>query len=990
MKYASLSIRLAFLLSLLCISCKDDPVVQPQADPTMLRFTVVTADEATVDTRTGNEDEALQNVYVLIFNGTDENAIVTDWAKATSAGSATYYASLNANTEGGTMFILANIEYGMDGNIADLQKGGTLKEVKEGLLVKPTQKDGYIIQDLTHSPMVSEPQKYQKGAGEMTFMLTRSTAKVTVADESDDVDFELEGANMGNAPVKGYVFNMGVSITDVAHYAGQEAANFSLEAMMKGISSTVPKTTLPLFLFESPASNGTFVIIKGIYKGITGYHKLGLLDKGKQGTLGIKRNYQYIIHIKKVGTAGYATAAEAINNAPDNRVIDYDITVTESSSHDIITNGDQYLGVSNSSLIIYRTGDVVNMPALKLSYTVANNWQAGSITATGEGLFMSNGQKTISLANVAIESADVGITFNSLFKTGILTIRIGDLCKVISIKRYDNLAAVPNEMEFDGVTIGDCSESPIKNLIRFSETSGVYNSHAQDDVFVSSSQKIYSIISANIGYGSTLAERDGEFYVANAQDEGRTRVVFHQEKLDVYKGSLQIQPYTFVGVFHRWNQTAERIIRIKTLISDEKARWIARMIVGEDFIELDEHRSPDAGITIYPYGCKDIDNPNPSSFTDADHAQWTSDDEIEKNCQFTDDQKGKTMVSGSGQNVYFRVGMKSKLASADSQPRYGLIALNYMTSAGAEGTHLIYVRQGEEADYLMRPEDPVNTTYNKVNIYTGNPTAEVITIQLDKREEAVKILPYNITIPTAQNTQPYYDVPAEGGVLTSYPSQGGYFFKGNSNRGYFPVGTGSSVSFTSSGMDVDVCPAGYRKAVDGVANNTGYAKGSEMRLSFWLNPRNDMSQSSFDNALRGYIADGYYDRRMMRVPNTQGRQNEGVQTSIYTSETVNGTKYTVPTLVADGSEIGYAGMLLYNPYNYASIFIPANGSRTRSGYGMSGELRGTGLESNIWSSTYGAYGMWYLAIGEYSNKFVFDNYGSNASMEGLSIRCVKK
>lgn len=258
--------------------------------------------------------------------------------------------------------------------------------------------------------------------------------------------------------------------------------------MMKGVVASTTSTE-PLYLFESPAQNKTFVIVKGSYNGVMGYHKLDLLTSDKKAYLDITRNYQYIVHITKISTVGYSTADEAIQNEASNRDIEYNITVTDPSSHDIITNGEQYLGVSNSSLIIYQTDGMSNFVATKLSYTTANNWQSGSITATGDGLSLSNGQKTMTLPNTGSSDQEIGINITSGFSVGALTIRIGDLCKVIDIKRYKNLAAVPDEMEFEQVTIGDCSESKQKDLIRFSEESGRYDVHALDEVFVSTTQK---------------------------------------------------------------------------------------------------------------------------------------------------------------------------------------------------------------------------------------------------------------------------------------------------------------------------------------------------------------------------------------------------------------------------------------------------------------------------------------------------------------------
>lgn len=580
----------------------------------------------------------------------------------------------------------------------------------------------------------------------------------------------------------------------------------------------------------------------------------------------------------------------------------------------------------------------------------------------------------LSLPLVETKDKELKINMASNFTSGVLEIRIGDLAKIIKITKSKNLGAVSNEMRFENCVVGDRTNGGMmKSMIRFASEQGVYPQRDDyDNIYSSHTNDIYALIDANIGYKDNVSERTGEFYVSSIKNEGRKKIVFYQEKLDVYSQLAQIKPYTYVGTFHRYNETAERIIRIKSIKSNPNDIWSAIVVSGQDFIELDTHDSPDLGINKHnPYG---YDESAPDDNTKWDNPMYKTADEIEANCQFKPDEKGKSVVSGSGDLIYFRVGMKSKL-NVNSAPRYGLIALIH-----AEGTHMIYVRQGEQPDFLMRPKDVINNT----------------SIQLPSRPVAVKISPFNLTIPNGLRDKKYHDIPTNGGEFTDYPSKGGYFFKGNSNRAYFPVGTSAEVNWTSGAAigNSEICPSGYRRVNDGTEVNSGFVVGSEIRQSFWLNPQNGTAQSNFDNMLRGYLADGYYDRRVMRVPNTQGHVNEGVR-DIYNQETITvnnvPTKFILPTLVGEGAEIGYAGMLMFNPNNYASIFMPANGSR--NGQSAGGELIGTGGQFNIWSSSFSNSGktlMWYLATGYYRSGFVFDNYYSFCSMEGYSIRCVKE
>lgn len=979
------------LTLLLLASCtRSDFQVTEDPSNSTFGFTLTLPDPVVVQTKS-EEDQTINNLYVVVFDGNTPTSLLIDSGEAFSMGN-TYYVQLKPTTTAGFVYILANVAQEML-STGDATGARTLEQVQKALLVKLQQQDGHVISDPTIAPMSSELLDYAAGFSTSdnvlrNILLKRATAKVTIVDKSEQAQsFNLLGANLGNAPTLGYVLEgVGVvSSPNLAHYAGRVFGNtYSIDAMMRSASlntGTNHTTTDPLYLFESKKENQTFVIIKSNFNGADGYHRLNLWDRDTKEFYGIKRNYHYIISINKIGTAGYRTAQEAIEAQPSNKDIDYEIEITDPYSHDIVTNGEQYLTVSNSELRIYQSGEINDLVATTFSYTVPtpaqNTWTTGSITAKGTGLSIVGATgNVLSLPVQEVQSRELKVNLAQNFTSGTLELRMGNLAKIIKITKSPNLGAVSNEMQFDNCAVGDrTSSGDMKSEIRFAGVQGMYPQKDEyDNIYASATSSIYALVDANIGYRDNVSVRSGEFYVASLNHTGRIKVMFRQEKLDVYTQLSQIKPYTYVGTFHRANETAERIIRIKSIKKNPKDTWTAIVVAGNDFIELDTHDSPDPGINKYnPYGYDELAPDDQSRW---DNPQYTTAAEIEANCQFTPDQKGKSVVSGTGDLIYFRVGMKSTLGATD-RPRYGLIALLH-----SGGTHMIYVRQGEEADYLMRGQDLINQSG----------------VSLAARPDAVKVAPFNLTVPAGMRGNKYHDLPTQGGAFTDYPSKGGYFFQGNSNRAFFPVGTSAEVNWSNgSGAaagNSEVCPADFRRPNDGPVVNNGFVVGSEIRQSFWLNPQNGTAQSNFGNMLRGYIADGYYDRRVMRVPNSQGRSNEGVR-DIYNQETVMvdnvPTRFTIPTMVGDGAEIGYAGMLLFNPNNFASIFMPANGSR--NGQINRGDLIGTGGQFNIWSSSFNNSGqtqLWYLATGYYNSQFVFDNYYSIASMEGFSIRCVRK
>lgn len=414
MKNIKSYIFLSLLSLVLCVSCKKNETYITEKDPASdysLGFTLTLPDQVVVDTK-GDEDNTISDVYVVVFDGNTSTANVVDAGEAFVVGG-TYYVKLNESTVGGYVYVFANIAREME-SIGGAVGATTIEQMQKLLLVKLQQKNGTIIADPYISPMSSELLDYSGGFNATNnninnVILKRATAKVTVVDKSNQLGvFNLLGSNIGNAPTLGYVVeNIGdIKSPNIAHYAGLlYGTSYSIDAMMRDAKFndvTGYTTTEPLYVFESKKENKTFVIIKSEFNGAVGYHRLNLWDRNTQAFFDINRNYHYIININKIGTAGYQTAQEAIDAQPSNRDINYDIVITDPYSHDIVTNGEQYLSVSNSELRIHQSGDVNDVVATVLSYTVPasgqNNWRTGVVTAKMNRAFYCGGNRESTFA----------------------------------------------------------------------------------------------------------------------------------------------------------------------------------------------------------------------------------------------------------------------------------------------------------------------------------------------------------------------------------------------------------------------------------------------------------------------------------------------------------------------------------------------------------------------------------------------------------------
>lgn len=361
-----------------------------------------------------------------------------------------------------------------------------------------------------------------------------------------------------------------------------------------------------------------------------------------------------------------------------------------------------------------------------------------------------------------------------------------------------------------------------------------------------------------------------------------------------------IYRYRYVGTFHRWNQTGERVIS-----SAYSGPWRAEVLTDEgDFVVLNRMPSPAtiAGIL------------RTSSPGDAESYQVPG---------------NETAVSGNGR-VFFRVGLKGHASSATSH-RYTRIRVNWQVN-GVDSVSYIYVRQGEAADYVMRPIDDL----------TGSPT-------IPARLYAAKFVPFNITDPNlggGPNITDHSPINGGEGIFTDYPSQAGYLFlwnlsdSTNYRRAFNPSIPAPGVSIVGFTKEIlsfawnpakDVCPPGYRHATDGEWNTVNSPYTSEFRQSLFEEVITGFGGTHVGNSLFGYYADGWSDR-----------QEFGVS-----------PRASVPLgTIGTGGRIAYIGRLFFNPNTNASLFFPAGGGRSAN----TGQLTGDGTNGIYWSTSTGGGG----------------------------------
>jgi len=396
--------------------------------------------------------------------------------------------------------------------------------------------------------------------------------------------------------------------------------------------------------------------------------------------------------------------------------------------------------------------------------------------------------------------------------------------------------------------------------------------------------------------------------------------------------------YLYAGAFWRHNQTGERLIRIQHPGgTTADGAWVATVVEGDDWIVLDKVMTTDPNVgwrTDVSPNESLVENGNDTDF-DAHHPVSGTATTVCGSLRAL----GTAGYQAGDETIYFRIGLKSKYSdrpeySADPDhittfpARYGVIVLAYRNYGLLQ---YLFIRQGEDPDYVMRPEDAMTVPAEGINNPVG-PGA---------RPAAVKFSPFNLTKAGALNAA----VAVRGGVFTTYPTQAGAYWQWansgtNTRYAWSPVGmltdwditTPSGFWNTLSAIH-EACPNGYHRANDGSISeyiNPGSVSGSEYRQSLWLNPPTGQN-SNMDNSVWGYYADGFFDRRQI-VESINNAENSTV--SYYLSNLFD----------VRNRDIAYIGRLFFNPTTNRSLFFPAAGYRTT-------DFVQTGTLVHTWSST---------------------------------------
>ena len=482
--------------------------------------------------------------------------------------------------------------------------------------------------------------------------------------------------------------------------------------------------------------------------------------------------------------------------------------------------------------------------------------------------------------------------------------------------------------------------------------------------------KAYAVVEDLYGYGH--GKKTYAFNVTSSVKTTAGKVYIKELSSPTIVTPNPTNQQFYTGAFWRHNQTGERLISLPMSASD----------LGPWIVEVENYGYPGTQFNVGEI----VFSKTPSTDPNINNLSLAADmNNLANDVLYNVNNGTKTIggnITSAGSYITFRVGLTSNLPGGEfGQPKYALIRVIY---AGGAKTHSIFLRQGQEADYLMRPSDP----------------------PAGQRTSAVKWSPYNLTVPqfnTGTSVVGAIQVGINGtsnggvpGVWTDYPSKVGAHFQWGAHATLHPpryaynpavsqtlpgsgfATVGSTDHWSVMSATHETCPVGYRRfgigATNAYVNNVNLAN-NEYFQSLAANLTGELTKAQtavppiFANMLLGKYADGYYDRR--------SHAHATIRPSIY---------------------VANPGVLFYNIRNLATLFMPTSGARESMTDGVA-----TAMDNiTLWSSTTGMTSYyntekWFLIIGydgswgdpAYDRWIHLWTYTNTNYQHAYTIRCVR-
>lgn len=284
-----------------------------------------------ISTRAGGEtSESITSLWLVCYGTSDKYLGMQNCTEAYAAATADKdgYKKIKTNLPKGTetVHLVANVPGLTEAQAAKLD---AMKDITPDLS-KPICWGAKTLSNLMNDSKIS---------------LTRQCAKITCTVDAAVSDFEITDLHVWHSASKG----------SIAPAKYEESTNENLAETTDLMDDTKPIAggSAAVVAVNETSAGKADIIIKAKYKGTEGFYKVALYykkDDGKTAQYALVRNHNYIVKVKSVNDAGYATEAEALRAEPENRL---KVTVVDDNPEivDMIACKDYELGVCGTQMV---------------------------------------------------------------------------------------------------------------------------------------------------------------------------------------------------------------------------------------------------------------------------------------------------------------------------------------------------------------------------------------------------------------------------------------------------------------------------------------------------------------------------------------------------------------------------------------------------------------------------------------------------------------
>lgn len=393
-----------------------------------------------ISTRAGGETtESITSLWLVCYDATGTFLKKQDCTSAYTAAAADIdgYRKINMNLPKGTETVH------LVANVPDLTKAQAAKlDAMEDItpdLSKPICWGKAKLSDLMNNSKIS---------------LTRQCAKITCTVDAAVSDFEITDLHVWHSASKGSIAPAG--------YEESTNDNLATSTELMDDSKCITGGSAAVVAVNETSAGKADIIIKAKYKGTEGFYKVALYykkDDGKTAQYALVRNHNYIVKVKSVNDAGYATEAEALKADSENRLM---VTVVDDNPEivDMIACKDYELGVCGTQTVdaSITTAPITLVTNLKTKNTTDNNLYKVDISDDAQSWITgwSQGSKSTTTSPEEGTKFVLNLTLVANNKSekpreGTITITSGDLKRTIKIhqegydfKRADDRKVVMN------------------------------------------------------------------------------------------------------------------------------------------------------------------------------------------------------------------------------------------------------------------------------------------------------------------------------------------------------------------------------------------------------------------------------------------------------------------------------------------------------------------------------------------------------------------